>query len=241
MYDCCMTNQTMGVQREGAFSEYITMPVERIYDGKGIPADVLAMIEPFCISYHGMKKAKIQPGEQVLVIGAGTIGVLAAVAAKRMGAEVTICDVAQAKLDYAKEQFGVDHVLLNSSPEAFSSEVARLTDGRGFDVVAEAVGLGSTFLNCIEAAAFGGRMVQIGVGKQTSEFDFTMIQKKELQIFGSRNALKEDFLQLIEWVDKGEVDLKPLLTKEYEYLDAEAAFRDLDENNGSILKIVFKF
>ncbi|MBQ5797958.1 MAG: zinc-binding dehydrogenase, partial [Firmicutes bacterium] len=121
------------------------------------------------------------------------------------------------------------------------SEVTRLTDGRGFDVVAEAVGLGSTFLNCIEAAAFGGRMVQIGVGKQTPEFDFTMIQKKELQIFGSRNALKEDFLQLIEWVDKGEVDLKPLLTKEYEYLDAEAAFRDLDENNGSILKIVFKF
>ena len=236
-----MTNQTMGVQREGAFSEYITMPVERIYNGKNIPVDLLAMIEPFCISYHGMKKAKIQPKEQVLVIGAGTIGVLAAVAAKRMGAEVTICDVSQSKLDYAKKHFGVDHLLLNSSPEVFSAEVNRLTDGRGFDVVAEAVGLGSTFLNCIEAAAFGGRMVQIGVGKQTPEFDFTMIQKKELQIFGSRNALKEDFLQLIEWVNNGEVDLRPLLTKEYSYLDAEEAFRDLDENNASILKIVFKF
>jgi len=241
MYNCCMTNQTMGVQREGAFSEYITMPVERIYNGKNIPADLLAMIEPFCISYHGMKKAKIQPGEQVLVIGAGTIGVLALVAAKRMGAEVTICDVSQKKLDYAKQHFGADHLLLNSSPEVFAAEVNRLTDGRGFDVVAEAVGLGSTFLNCIEAAAFGGRMVQIGVGKQTPEFDFTMIQKKELQIFGSRNALKEDFLQLIEWVNNGEVDLRPLLTKEYSYLEAEEAFRDLDENNASILKIVFKF
>lgn len=241
MVNCCMTNETMGVQREGAFSEYITMPVERIYDGKGIPADVLAMIEPFCISYHGMKKAHIQPGERVLVIGAGTIGVLAALSAKRMGAEVTICDVSRSKLDYAKEHFGADHTLLNTDPETFQAEVARLTDGRGFDVTAEAVGLGSTFLNCVDAAAFGGRMVQIGVGKQTPEFDFTKIQKKELQIFGSRNALKEDFLQLIDWVNGGEVDLKPLLTKEYHYLDAEKAFRDLDENNASILKIVFQF
>ena len=241
MFNCCMTNETMGVQREGAFSEYITMPIERIYDGKGISADILAMIEPFCISYHGMKKADIQPGERVLVIGAGTIGVLAALSAKRFGAEVTICDVSQRKLDYAKEHFGADHILLNSSPERFAAEVQRLTDGRGFDVAAEAVGLGSTFLNCIEATAFGGRMVQIGVGKQTPEFDFTMIQKKELQIFGSRNALKEDFLQLIEWVRSGEVNLRPLLTKEYHYLDAEEAFRDLDENNASILKIVFHF
>ena len=241
MYNCCMTNQTMGVQREGAFMEYITMPVERIYDGKGIPADVLAMIEPFCISYHGMKKAKIQPGEKVLVIGAGTIGVLAALSAKRLGAEVTICDVSKSKLEYAKEHFGADHTILNSSPEAFTEAVEQLTDGRGFDVVAEAVGLGSTFLNCIQAAAFGGRMVQIGVGKQTPEFDFTMIQKKELQIFGSRNALKEDFLQLIEWVNNGDVDLRPLLTKEYAFEDAEKAFKDLDENNASILKIVFRF
>ena len=241
MYNCCMTNQTMGVQREGAFMEYITMPVERIYDGKGIPADLLAMIEPFCISYHGMKKAKIQPGEKVLVIGAGTIGVLAALSAKRLGAEVTICDVSKSKLEYAKEHFGADHTILNSSPEAFTEAVEQLTEGRGFDVVAEAVGLGSTFLNCIQAAAFGGRMVQIGVGKQTPEFDFTMIQKKELQIFGSRNALKEDFLQLIEWVNNGEVDLRPLLTKEYEFEDAEKAFKDLDENNASILKIVFRF
>lgn len=241
MVNCCMTNETMGVQREGAFSEYITMPLERIYDGKGIPADVLAMVEPFCISFHGMKKADIKPGERVLVIGAGTIGVLAALSAKRLGAEVTICDVSKAKLDYAKEHFGADHTLLNTDPETFHSEVQRLTQGRGFDVVAEAVGLASTFLNCVDAAAFGGRMVQIGVGKQKAELDFTLIQKKELRIFGSRNALKEDFLQLIQWVNEGEVDLRPLLTKEYDYMDAEKAFRDLDENNASILKTVLRF
>ena len=79
--NCCEHNETMGAQRDGAFTEYITMPAERIYDGKGLSPRELALIEPFCISYHGVSHADIKPGEKVLVIGAGTIGVLAAAAA----------------------------------------------------------------------------------------------------------------------------------------------------------------
>ena len=74
------------------------MPVERIYDGKGLSPKSLALIEPFCISYHGVSRADIQKGDKVLVIGAGTIGVLAAVAAKAKGGEVYIADIAEEKL-----------------------------------------------------------------------------------------------------------------------------------------------
>lgn len=73
LVNACTDNQTMGVQREGGFAEYITMPIKRIYDGKGLPAKVLALIEPFCISYHGISRANVQKGERVLVVGAGTI------------------------------------------------------------------------------------------------------------------------------------------------------------------------
>ena len=58
------SNETMGAQRDGAFSEYITMPIERIYDGKGLSAKTLALIEPFCISYHGISRANIQPNDK---------------------------------------------------------------------------------------------------------------------------------------------------------------------------------
>ena len=74
LVNCCTTNQTMGCQRDGAFSEYVAMPLERIYDGKGVPPKTLALIEPFCISYHGVSRANIKPGDRVLVLGAGTIG-----------------------------------------------------------------------------------------------------------------------------------------------------------------------
>lgn len=73
LVNACMDNQTMGCQRDGAFCEYITMPLERIYDGKGLDPKLLAAIEPFCISYHGVQRAGIQKGDKVLVVGAGTI------------------------------------------------------------------------------------------------------------------------------------------------------------------------
>lgn len=242
LVNACTDNQTMGVQREGAFAEYITMPVERIYDGKGLDPKVLALIEPFCISYHGVSRADVKPGERVLVVGAGTIGVLAAVAAKAKGAEVTICDVAPDKLDYAYKTFELDHKLLNESPEAFEKGVAELTNGDGFDVTIEAVGLPNTFQNCIDAACFGARVVLIGVSKRNIEdFFFTIIQKKELNIYGSRNAMKKDFLELIDLVKGGGVALDKIVTNTYKWTDAPKAFEEFAANAGKMLKVVIDF
>lgn len=242
LVNACTDNQTMGVQREGAFAEYITMPIERIYDGKGLDPKVLALIEPFCISYHGVSRADVKPGERVLVVGAGTIGVLAAVAAKAKGAEVTICDVAPDKLDYAYKTFQLDHKLLNESPEAFEKGVAELTNGDGFDVTIEAVGMPNTFQNCIDAACFGARVVLIGVSKRNIEdFFFTIIQKKELNIYGSRNAMKKDFLELIDLVKGGGVALDKIVTNTYKLTDAPKAFEEFAANAGKMLKVVIDF
>lgn len=240
LVNCCTTNQTMGVQREGAFSEYITMPIERIYDGKGLPAKTLTLIEPFCISYHGVSRANVKKGDKVLVIGAGTIGVLAAVAAKALGATVYISDIAAEKLEFAKE-FGVDGIIVNDSSENLEAQVNEITNGNGFDVTIEAVGLPSTFQNCIDCAAFGGRVVLIGVGKKNLDFNFTLIQKKELNIYGSRNALKKDFEELIDLVKNGGFDLEKIITNTYKMEDAKTAFEDFSQNAGSMLKVVFEF
>lgn len=241
LVNCCTSNETLGAQRDGAFSEYITMPIERIYDGKGLPAKTLALIEPFCISYHGVSRADVKAGDNVLVIGAGTIGVLAAVAAKAKGATVYISDVAEKKMNYAVETFGLDGGILNDSHENFIQRVEEITGGNYFDVTIEAVGLPSTFLNCIEAAAYGARVVQIGVGKKNVDFDFTLLQKKELNVFGSRNALKKDFLELIDLVKSGKVDLEKIVTNTYSLDEADKAFSDFDKNAASMLKVVIDF
>lgn len=241
LVNCCTSNETLGAQRDGAFSEYITMPIERIYDGKGLSSKTLALIEPFCISYHGVSRADVREGDTVLVVGAGTIGVLAAVAAKAKGAKVYISDIAEKKMNYAVETFGLDGGILNDNHADFIQKVEEITGGNYFDVTIEAVGLPSTFLNCIEAAAFGARVVQIGVGKKNVDFDFTLLQKKELNVFGSRNALKKDFLELINLVKEGKVDLEKIVTNTYSFYEAAKAFSDFDKNAASMLKVIIKF
>ena len=248
--NACMDNQTMGCQRDGAFCEYITMPIERIYDGRGLDAKVLAAIEPFCISYHGVQRAVIHKGEKVLVIGAGTIGVLAANAAKALGGEVWLCDVAEEKLRYANDTFGFAGTFVNSGADAFSKAVADVTGSiniggnevpNGFDVCIEAVGLPSTFQNCIDAAAFGGKVVLIGVGKKNLDFNFTLIQKKELNVYGSRNALPEDFIELIDLVGEGKVDLEKIVTNVYPFDEAPRAFEEFSRNSANMLKVMIDF
>ena len=240
--NACMDNQTMGCQRDGAFQEYITMPIERVYDGKGWMQRPWQPSSPSASATTACSGQTSRQGEKVLVVGAGTIGVLAAVAAKAKGAEVTICDVAPDKLEYACRTFGLDHKLLNESPEAFAKGVAALTDGNGFDVTIEAVGMPETFMNCIDAACFGGRVVLIGVSKRNiDDFFFTIIQKKELNIYGSRNALKQDFEELIELVGSGKIDLDKIVTNEYNWTDAPQAFEEFSANAGKMLKVVLNF
>jgi 2-desacetyl-2-hydroxyethyl bacteriochlorophyllide A dehydrogenase len=248
LVNCCTTNQTLGVQREGAFSEYFVMPIERLFSGGGLSARVLTLIEPFCISWHGVSRARLRKGERVLVVGAGTIGLLAALSAKIQGADVWMTDISAAKLEKAAE-FGIDGTFVNDSPEALDRAVQEVTGGDGFDAAIEAVGLPSTFQNCIDAAAFGGRVVLIGVGKKNLDFNFTLLQKKELNVFGSRNALKQDFLDLISLVKGGGVPggtpagvpLERIITNTYAFTDAPAAFAGFDKNQAAMLKVVLEF
>lgn len=240
LVNCCTSNETMGAQRDGAFRQYISMPLERIYDGHGISARTLAAIEPFSISYHAVKRAQIKAGEKVLVVGAGTIGYLAAVAASMRGCQVYVCDVAQEKLDYAKK-LNIAGTILNESDEKFQKEVNAITHGDGFDVCIEAVGLPSTFENCIDAAAFRGRVVIIGIGKQSLDFFYSVIQTKELEIYGSRNAEKGDFLELIESVKLGKFDLDSIISAVYPFEAAAQAFEDFRLHNSNMMKVLLKF
>jgi threonine dehydrogenase-like Zn-dependent dehydrogenase len=214
--------------------------VERIIDGQGLAPNILAAIEPFCIGYHGVKRGSVATGDHVLIVGAGTIGILAAFAAKARGAKVAMADIAEKKLSYAKD-LGVDEIILNTSKEVFDEKVKELTEGNGFDVCIEAVGLPSTFLDCIDAACFGGRVVQIGVGKRNADFNFTLLQKKELNVFGSRNALTSDFTDLIDIVKKGKAPLGKIITNTYPFEEAPKAFKDFSENAGSMLKVELDF
>lgn len=238
LVNCCTDNQTMGVQRDGSFREYIAMPVERIIPGNGLSAKELALIEPFSIGYHALSRAKIEPTDKVLIEGAGPIGLFALISAKLRGASVYVFDVLQGRLDTALE-YGADGVV-DVSKKDFMEEVNRITDGKGFDVCVEACGLSETFLNCIDAAAFGANIILIGNGKRDTTFLHSILLKKELNVFGSRNAYTKDFKALINLVSSGKVDLMKMVSAVYPIDEADTAFKALAHNDGSLKKVLIQ-
>ncbi len=239
LVNACEDNQTMGVQRDGAFCEYIVMPVERIIPGRGLDARTLALIEPFAISCHALSRCEIKPGSRMLITGAGPIGLFALLVAKAKGASVTVSDVLDGRLEKAKS-LGADHVV-NPTACDLTAETARITGSRGFDVCVEACGQSVTFMSCIACAAQGANLILIGNGKRETTFLHSILIKKELNVFGSRNAYTRDFNQLIELTASGQVDPTKLISAIYPMEDAPSAFDALTHNDGSLEKVLLRF
>lgn len=237
--NACVDNRTMGVQRDGALCEYITMPVERIIPGKGLTAQQLALIEPFAISQHALSRCEIHPGDQMLIIGAGPIGLLALLAAKAKGAVVTVCDLLDGRLAKAAV-LGADHTVNAGAPDG-REQLTACSLNRGFDVCVEACGRSETFLNCIDLAATGARIILIGNGKSETTFLHSVLLKKELNVFGSRNAMTSDFKALIDLVAAGSVNVTELVSAVYPADQAAEAFEALTHNDGSLTKVLLRF
>lgn len=237
--NACTDNQTMGVQRDGSFQEYITMPIERIIDGKGLSAQQLALIEPFSISNHALSRAKVNVGDNLLIMGAGPIGLFALLKAKAIGANVAVADMLESRLVLA-EEYGAD-LVINVKEKNFDDECKKFTDGNGFDVCVEACGAPETFLNCIDNSAHGANIILIGNGKRETTFVHSVILKKELNIFGSRNAFTKDFEELIDLVKAEKVNPLKMISGIYDAENAAAAFDSLAYNDGSLAKLLIKF
>lgn len=236
--NCCTDNRTMGVQRDGAFCEYISMPVERIYPGMGLTAKELALIEPFSISRHAISRAAIRPTDSVLIVGAGPIGLFALLAAKQFAGKIAVADVLNNRLDLAMS-YGADGVV-NTATDDIAKFTEEFTDGRGFDVCIEACGRPETFLMCIDEAAYAANIILIGNGKRETTFLHSIILKKELNIFGSRNAMKQDFLDNIELAASGKVDVMKMVSGVYEMDKAAEAFDALAHNKGDLAKLLIR-
>ncbi len=236
--NCCTDNRTMGVQRDGSFCEYVSMPVERIYDGKGLSAKELALVEPFTISYHAVNRAPVKAGDRVLVVGAGPIGLFALIAAREKGAEVYVADILDGRLEKALG-FGAKGVI-NSAKCDIVAEAMKITGGDGFDVCIEACGQSVTFLNCIDCAAFAGRIILIGNGKKETTFLHSILLKKELNVYGSRNSYPSDFKDVIDLIASGRVDVLKMVSDVYPMDRADEAFKALANNKGDLCKVLVK-
>lgn len=234
-HNCCQNNETLGVQRDGALAAQVAIHYSLAYPSATLSLEELALVEPLSVGYHAANRGRISETDTVLVLGCGTIGSGAIVAAARKGATVIAVDVDDTKLTQAR-RFGAQYTI-NSGREDPLAMARGLTQGEGVSVAIEAIGLPETYRLAVDAVAYAGRVVYIGYAKHPVTYDTAEFVRKELDILGSRNALRV-FPAVIAMLERRERPFAKLVTRVYPLAEAGQAFADWDAAPSAFSKVL---
>lgn len=203
--NCCTQIKVCGVHVDGGMVQYLSVPSASLVHGNGLNFDELALIEPLAIGAHGIRRAGVQPGEFVLVIGAGPIGLGTMEFARIAGGNVIALDVNEQRLQFCKDKLGVAHVV-NAKSTDVTGQLMAITNGDMPTVVIDATGNLSAINNSFKYMAHGARYVLIGLQKGDISFNHPEFHKREGTLMSSRNATRADFEHVINSMKKGLVD-----------------------------------
>jgi threonine dehydrogenase-like Zn-dependent dehydrogenase len=198
--NACQFNQTFGVQRDGALTEFLRVPEEKIYPSR-LSLKELCLVEPLTVGVHAVSRGRVKASDVVAVFGCGGVGLGAIAGAAFRGARTIAIDLDDEKLGIAHAAGATD--LIHSRRDNVHDKLNQITDGLGPDVIIEAIGLPETFRAAIEEVAYTGRVVYIRYAKQPVAYETKLFVQKELDILGSRNALPEDFREVIAMLEAG--------------------------------------
>ena len=233
--NACQFNQTLGVQRDGAMTEFITMPGENLFPS-ALGIKELCLVEPLTVGFHAVARGRVTAADTVAVFGCGGVGLGAIAGCRFAGARTIAIDVDDAKLKIARKA-GASHTI-NSSKDSLHPALLDFTGGSGPDVVIEAIGLRETFQAAAEEVAFCGRVVYIGYAKEPVAYETRLFVQKELDILGSRNAMPDDFRRVIKMLEKGMFPVEDAVTAVVALEEAPQALQEWNYNPSRFTKIM---
>lgn len=237
-YNICEDLKVMGCQSEGAFAEYLAVPAEKVMalDAR-LTFEEGAMLEPLAVGIHSVERAQLKSGQVAVIIGAGTIGLMAMQAAKAAGAKTIVADISRSRLEMAG-QLGADHVL-NTRREPLDKALKDLLPD-GADAILECVGAAETVRAAVHAARKGSRIVIVGVVEGDIPLPVGLIQDRELELSGDLMYMKADFLKAQELVVQGKVRLNPLLNKIFKLTEVAEAYQYIASNKEQAFKVLLQ-
>ena len=237
-YNLCEELKVMGFQTTGVASEYFAVDAAKVTPlPESMSFDEGAMIEPLAVAVHAVRKFGDMQGMRVAVLGAGPIGILVAQAAKGMGAEsVLITDVSDVRLEKAKE-CGVDFCV-NTKSVNFGAALVEAFGPDKADVIYDCAGNDVTMGQAIQYARKGSTIILVAVFAGLAKVDLAVLNDHELDLNTTMMYRNEDYLEAIELVRAGKVYLKPLISKHFAFCDYAEAYRYIDANRETTMKVL---
>ncbi|MHC4695875.1 MAG: zinc-binding dehydrogenase [Planctomycetota bacterium] len=226
----CSNMMMVGNHFDGAYAEYVAVPAKDVLDlPESVPLEEASIIaDALSTPFHAVKnRARVQPGDTVVVFGCGGVGINAVQLASLAGGYVIAVDINERKLEWATE-FGAAKTINASQVERVSKEVKKLTGG-GADIAMEVIGNPKTMEEAFESVRVGGRLCVVGYTHEKIAVVAGKIMFKELEIVGSLGCRPVDYIPLIRMVEQGKIDLKRLVTHRFSLDEIGKAFEVMKE------------
>lgn len=236
--NCCTDIKVLGVHTDGAFCDEITVPAGNLYAANGVSLEAAATTEFLAIGAHAVRRSMAPTGSRSLVIGAGPIGLGAAIFSRIAGHDVTLLDTSRERLQMAADRFGFSSGIV--ADENTAEAVKAKTSGDGFDVVFDATGYGPSMEKAFGFVAHGGALVLVSVVKDDIRFSDPEFHKREMMVVGSRNATRVDFEHVADSIAKGLVPVEQLITHRTTLTDAPRDLARWAHEKSGLIKAVIK-
>lgn len=233
--NCCESLKVIGVHIDGGMQEVCSHPAKLVHEiPHNFPVEQAPLIEPLTIALHALHRAKLIPGEHVVIIGAGAIGLMAALVAMQYEAIPILVDIIDSRLQHALV-CGVPWVL-NPEKDNVKDEISRITRGRMAEVVVEASGANQSIQASLDYASFSGRVSLTGWPKEATQLKTNIITFKELDIRGARTSAGE-FQEAIELLATKKIDSTVIVSKIITLEEIPSMVKELSQHPDKYLKI----
>jgi 2-desacetyl-2-hydroxyethyl bacteriochlorophyllide A dehydrogenase len=237
--NCCVHMQVCGVHIDGGMAEYISVPADSLLHGYELSLDELALVEPLSIGAHGVRRAKIEAGEFVLVVGAGPIGIGTMEFARIAGGKVIALDVNEHRLQFCKEKLHLKHVVNGIKNDAFE-QIREITDGDMPTVVIDATGNLGAINHAFQWMAHGARYVLIGLQRGDILVNHPEFHKREGTLMSSRNATRQDFELVIDAIRRKDISPLDYITHRAKFDDVSMVFESWLNPKNHVIKAMIE-
>lgn len=234
--NCCERLKVLGVMMDGGMTEQMVLPARKLHPANRLSPDQCALVETLAIGCHAVNRGSPTTEENVLVIGAGPIGLSAIEFSKLSGARTVVMDMNEKRLDFCRTRMGVEHTVLAGDGKELET-LDWITAGRHADVVIDATGSNQSMGQALKYAAFAGRVVYVGITQQEISFPHApVMHRRELTLMGSRNALPPDFTRIIQLIETARIDTTPWITHQTDFANLIGNFDSYTKPETGVIK-----
>ncbi|HYR59126.1 MAG TPA: zinc-binding alcohol dehydrogenase family protein [Chthoniobacteraceae bacterium] len=236
--NCCENLKVIGVMTDGGMRERIILPERKLHPANALTPEQCALVETLAIGCHAVDRGNPTAGENVLVIGAGPIGLSVIEFANLSGARTFVMDMNEQRLAFVREKMGVPDTIFARGDGAELEQLKAATDGNLAQVVIDATGSNKSMSHALNYVGFTGRLVFVGITTLEVSFAHPLMHRREMTLLASRNAHPRDFTRIVKLIEEGKIDTRPWITHHAKFDEMIDAFPAWLKPESGVIKAV---